>query len=549
MILNNPFHVLGLIANCSKREETSRGSQIKRYLEVGRPLKFENDLYFPGCRRNETTIKRAFSAIQDARDRIGPGLFWFTAGNLIDEFALNSLRSGDLLGALEAWREFEDSPAGLDYASSISNFGTISLLIALMVREPGQSIGISDSDRSALMLRGLKSKARLIGDLSGHDLSSFCASFSDGIATQDPDKIVDVFAESLDSFKEEADSRGLELTTSALLSVVDSCGHLTEVVRLRFSLSPRQELERAIRECQSAHEAEPSRAIAAGKQLIEVARVQLLELASVVSTSDFVYTSLADRVATELINAAVHYYNHRSKSDPNLARLAYSVLPLQEYALEVASGLTVRARAKDNLETTLEIIKDQEMKDVQAALLKWLEDHDEQIGNSRDSGDRIEIVQRALGRSRGASNTAISLLRAYRDQGVKTYGLSFHNSPDLVTIGTVICLELRSSVLSAYNATHEFATERRAAQMLLAISENFVAASRNHGSDVNSFPIETELAELIQSELKLIRAQLTFKRPDQDPLRTNESKGSGCFSGVALAIVSTVLLLTILALI
>ena len=321
MILNNPFHVLGLIANCSKREETSRGSQIKRYLEVGRPLEFENDLYFPGCRRNETTIKRAFSAIQDARDRIGPGLFWFTAGNLIDEFALNSLRSGDLLGALEAWREFEDSPAGLDYASSISNFGTISLLIALMVREPGQSIGISDSDRSALMLRGLKSKARLIGDLSGHDLSSFCASFSDGIATQDPDKIVDIFAESLDSFKEEADSREMELTTSALLSVVDSCGHRTEVVRQRFSLSPRQELERAIRECQSAHKAEPSSAIAAGKQLIEVARVQLLELASVVSTSDFVYTSLADRVASELINAAVHYYNHRSKSDLDLARL------------------------------------------------------------------------------------------------------------------------------------------------------------------------------------------------------------------------------------
>ena len=62
MILNNPFHILGLVANSDKHEETRRQSQIKRYLEVGKPLSFQDDLYFPGCRRNAITMNVRYPA-------------------------------------------------------------------------------------------------------------------------------------------------------------------------------------------------------------------------------------------------------------------------------------------------------------------------------------------------------------------------------------------------------------------------------------------------------------------------------------------------------
>ena len=61
MILDNPFHILGLLADCSTLEKTRREARAKAYLSVGKPLVFQDDLYFEGCRRNQATIERALN--------------------------------------------------------------------------------------------------------------------------------------------------------------------------------------------------------------------------------------------------------------------------------------------------------------------------------------------------------------------------------------------------------------------------------------------------------------------------------------------------------
>ena len=484
MILNNPFHVLGLVANCGKREETRRGSQIERYLEVGKPLVFQDDLYFPSCRRNGITVKRALTRIQDARDRIGPGLFWFTSGGSIDEDGLCKLHSGDLHGALAIWQRVEGRSIVLEYASSINNFGTISLLVALVGRSPGQELASNDSERMDHLLRGLKAKARLIGGLCGPDLSSFCASFSDEIAARDPDEIADIFAESLELFKEEAESHGLELPTLTLVSVLGSGGSRAEALRQKFALVPRQELERAIRECASAYEKKPSQALVAGKQLMKVARVQLSELTYIVSGSEFVYTSLADRVASELLSAAVQNYNHHAERDSESARVASASIALVKYAVDVACSSAIRVRAQENLETLKTITKDQAMKRVRAALEAWIEGAMEQLEMYSSPHSRIAFVRRAVGKSGSRDDSAINLLPAFRHQGV---------------------------------------------QSLLAVDQFFAAVSQQRSWDGESFPIDDECAAYLASNvlaaMRHLKLERTYKLMSQTSAR---STNKGC---------------------
>ena len=81
MILDNPFHVIGLPADCTAREKARREGQAEeRISRSGSALAFDgDDLFFEGCRRNQATVERSLSALHDANDRIGYGLFWFTA--------------------------------------------------------------------------------------------------------------------------------------------------------------------------------------------------------------------------------------------------------------------------------------------------------------------------------------------------------------------------------------------------------------------------------------------------------------------------------------
>ena len=78
MLLDNPFHVLGLPADCSAKELTQRESRIRAYVEVGKPLLFEEDLLFPKCKRNSGATKAASTMLQDSGQRLKAGLFWFT---------------------------------------------------------------------------------------------------------------------------------------------------------------------------------------------------------------------------------------------------------------------------------------------------------------------------------------------------------------------------------------------------------------------------------------------------------------------------------------
>lgn len=540
MILDNPFHVVGLIANCGTRDKAAREAQIKRYLEVGKKLAFQDDLYFQGCRRNQGTVDRALAALHDARDRIGPGLFWFTRDGVLDDHGLRLIIDGDLSGALEVWQRIEDRLPTRKYASSLNNLGSLYLLLALSRESPEHDLPSRVYEPMDYLRRGLLAKARLVGCLSESDLSSFCATFSDEMASRDANEIAAVFAESLEHFKGEAEKYGIELPIGDLGDLLDSGGPRTAALKDRFAYGLRQEIERSIRTCSAAHAHDAANGAAAGNKLMATAKDQLPELAAFLSKSEFAYTSLADRVADELLDASVAFFNNHFEADTVSLRVASSCLSLERYAAEVACGITVRGRAQENLDSTLEInrglVKQRAMEGVRAPMHAWIERAVSMLRNQPKPDDQIAFVRQAMLADGTGETTVIELLDAMRRRGTKLFGRDFRNGNEMIQCGSIVCRVLVSHVVSASNSAVRPGTKVDAVELLSLMSQHFEPASGNPGRDTEAFLVDDKSFAYLERNSALAMTDMSQR----------ESGGSGCMMGLAVRIAIALLLFLLL---
>ena len=134
MLLDNPFHVLGLPADCTAKELTQRESRIRAYVEVGKPLLFDGDLLFPKCKRNAGTVNVASTALQDAGQRLKAGMFWFTRSGLLDDAGFDILSTKGPVSALLHWHKVaEREQVTARYISSVSNYATLCILLPLVL--------------------------------------------------------------------------------------------------------------------------------------------------------------------------------------------------------------------------------------------------------------------------------------------------------------------------------------------------------------------------------------------------------------------------------
>ena len=356
MILSNPFHILGLPADCGIAEKTQRESEAKAYLRVGKRLEFRDDLYFRGCRRNQATVERALSKLHDARDRIGYGLFWFTGSGILDSHALAQLKRGDLVSALDAWARIEHREPTPGHASSLNNLGTLCLLIALSGPTPQSRWPPGSKERAAYFERGLAAKVRLVGTLSEPDFAAFCRTFSDDIAARDPAGAVSAFERSLFDAIAEAETYGIDVSTATIVQVLKAGGPRIEGLTAKVVLGAREELQRAIDTCATAYEHDPSKAGAASEQLVEVTREKLRELAAVMPKSDIRYASIADNAANEILSASVAFYNWRAKRGRVPRHVLAICLRQSQYCTGISCGAASQERARQDVATVKRLI-------------------------------------------------------------------------------------------------------------------------------------------------------------------------------------------------
>lgn len=561
MILDNPFHILGLLADCGTREKMQREARAKAYLSVGKPLVFQDDLYFEGCRRNWATIERALTKLHDARDRIGYGLFWFTGGGVLDGHALPQLRHGRLLLALDTWQRMEHRDPTRSYASSLNNLGTLCLLIALSGPSPAKRWPPGSKERVAYLERGLAAKARLVGMLSAPDLADFCRTFSDDLAVRDSNAIVTAFGQSFFETIAEAEKYGIDVPAEVIVRILESGGSRTAQLTEKLVLEGRDVLQRAINTCNTAYEHDPSQAAAAGEQLMAVTREKLPEFAALIPTTDIRYASIADQTAEAILDADVTYFNWRSKTGEMSQDELKASLLLAEYAAEIACGVAIQQRARENVETTRRFVTERKqmeaMAGVRERMRRWLDRANEMAEEKPIPRQRLAFAELALKRSAATPTSALDLMDAVRFQGIKAFGARFPRSEEMVDLGTLVCQILMGCVISAHNDTPLQSERASAARILQGLPKHFqpVSGSSNRSAHAHAGHLVVDSGGAVYPSQFLVSDEC-FRRLMQNvqlskPTATatsTSSTGSGSGRGCALAALGGIVAVIVLAL-
>ena len=551
MILDNPFHVLGLTANCSAREKARRESRINAYLSVDKPLVFENDLYFSGCRRNEGTVKRAIDALHDARDRIGFGLFWFVNQNDADERGLRHLYSRDLTAAYNEWRMAGFRSVTASLASTLNNYGTVCLLIALA----DKSVDLDTKKRLEFLERGIRAKAKLVGHLPATDLAAFCEEFSHDIAARDPDRIVEVFAEAIERFKSEVEQYLMPLPVWRLVEFLGAGGDRLGTIKKRIASGPRQELERAVRQCEEAYENNKLNAAAAGQRLIKSAKEHLPILASIVTEADFAYTSIADKVASELLDTAIVNCNYHVEADSDSIEIARDSLALAEYAVEIACGSVISARAEDTLKDARRFVAKNETEHRLAAAIRplkaWIARAVELKEGKSGSHSQYSLISKAVTRRDSNTSSPIYLLSALKREGIAVRGPEFRSDNIMIEYASMVCGLLVSSAVDQVNENPLPERKVNSLRLLIEIhrcftSEKFAryifefnsderrlieARARRQGINHYTFELNRDTRDFLNDRASEARemlesANIPFDKP--------AGSGSGCAFVIAL---------------
>lgn len=107
LITENPYRILGVYANSSKKERVANQGKIKAFLKVGKSIEFPLDLgdYLGPIQRTDLVVSAAEAKLSLVNEQMLYAQFWFLKQTPLDEIAFNKLISGDKAGALNIWRK------------------------------------------------------------------------------------------------------------------------------------------------------------------------------------------------------------------------------------------------------------------------------------------------------------------------------------------------------------------------------------------------------------------------------------------------------------
>ena len=546
MLLDNPFHILGLPADCSAKELTQRESRIRAYVEVGKPLLFEEDLLFPKCKRNSGATKVASTMLQDSGQRLKAGLFWFTRTGLIDDAGFDTLREKGLVPALLHWHKVADrEQITARYISSVSNYATLCILLPLVLswddmKEGATSIGFKT--RQQLVYRGLALKATLLGNAPEEVLRGHLVAVSDEMTGSDIQRAVDQFGLAVKELVDECRKYGVTLAMSQVAKSLGKGGARCADLMQPFVNEHRQDLEEALAECASARSSDRSQALRVVKMLLARAKSSLKELKRISGSDDLVYQSFVDRVAEEVLQGCIDAFNHAIDNDTESVKLVEEIEGIMGKIAELEVGPRVAERLRENKR----VILDQKEGIRKNALMpkslnSWMKSALQKMEVGVVSGQgssMVDFVSASLesGYSHGSRSSVLRALNEYRSNAAGAGVSGFEISDDFRQSASMVCHICVGMMVNAANDGYMDKNEvMRKSLPLFSILESKFSTSRTSIAE-GTFPIDEKAYQRIISNKRIL----------SNNLGGGSNGGSGCM--VAAAFLFAVFGLTLFSL-
>lgn len=312
IIQNNPYRLLGVFSNSPKKELVANQGKMKAFLRTGKTVTFPLDLegLLPPVDRNEEAVEKAKSMVELPQEQLKYALFWFVKRTPLDDIAFNHLYANDITGAMAIWQKKES-------VSSLQN-----LLVC------------------ALIQNNYKEIAFLADKIFTHYAPDFCQIINETLKADKKD-LTELFINALSTEKD------FDLS---LLSTSDVPAW-NEYIKGKLVAPVLSEINAAIETARKSRNKGPEANYNAGKKLMTTVQPLLSHYQELVSITDMQYQIMADKLANEILQYGIDYYNDSTDDDA-----ALKALPLQKYALQIAAGSMAKERCKENVEILKKII-------------------------------------------------------------------------------------------------------------------------------------------------------------------------------------------------
>ncbi len=307
IIQNNPYRILGVYANSPIKERLANHNRMKAFLKVGKSVSSPLDLpkYLSDIHRSDAVVSDANAKLTLPKDQMLYAQFWFIKLTQLDDVAFNHLIAGEIDKADEIWQK-------KDCFSSLQN----RITSALIRGDYGCAISCAD------FLYGneqyVKQFEESVVGVENLDCLSLAFSFLDLLCEE-------VGADKLLPFTANVEWKGhiRGIAVKPLIACIQDAIDLSQkskgkAVSVRFE---------------------------AGKKLMDTTKDALTRLKNILPTSDVQYQIIADKLAKEILQCGIDYFNNADDDDaPSTA------ITLQKYALSIAASSSMKEKCRENVE-------------------------------------------------------------------------------------------------------------------------------------------------------------------------------------------------------
>lgn len=407
LVLDNPYRIVGLLAGSSAREQDRQIKKLKQFVDA--ELEFENDYSFSKLGEIDRSLDHIMSAsskLNLASDKMQAALFWFFFGSEVtDEPAFDAIKEGEFGKAISIWsKHTQTKEVTKSNSSAYNNLGTLYLCkISLHVHRPGTLQAASRPED--IIAKGIVLKLKFLE-------SDFFSDFKN-VVTDETYRLSKLDAQLmfLNQILSECE-KGNTYTKESFLEFIINLDFLAkDKFLLDFAERPINHIENNIKKASARRKEESNLGISLGESLIKETQENMKMLKSILGAADIKYRSVADKLANEIIQCSIDYYNfyHKNNSGHNFVEPA---LALANKAFQIAEGSVVKDRVSDTLETYRKM-KDYEISSA-IEILQHIRDTNEsnrKSGSSRKI-DWSKVADLIIG---SISRSNVSKIKAVKD--------------------------------------------------------------------------------------------------------------------------------------
>lgn len=321
IVLENPFRILGVFANATKKEIVANQGKANAFLKVGRPVEYPLDLgkLMPSVNRSVDIFSQANAHLTIAKEQLKYAQFWFLKMTPLDDVAFNHLYAGNWQQAIEIWDK-------KNCVSSLQN----KVVTNFITNNFDQAVNTAEDLYDQFSDDFLKA-ADTTGTLN-LDKDDLIHSFIDTLCAEyEPKRIYDIVFS--DDWKDYLGSK----TVTPIIDRVKA----------------------AIKEAKDVDSDDANANLSAGIKLQNTTKKDLAQLKAILPSDDPQLESIADKLGLQILQCAINYYNN---SDHEVA--AENAMTLQKEASKIVMGEMAKDRCEENMKVLEKIIADLPPKEV-----------------------------------------------------------------------------------------------------------------------------------------------------------------------------------------